>query len=152
MQLICPIVTTTNAPYIVQLKIKMPHSYNWTVIIIDILYQNDSKMGSIGNPVIQQVKEVGVSLEPRGNKKFVNLSNIMAEYPFKVCSLLPILLRIMCTFCNKIMMKYCLRIILGRCLRKGLRLTGQCTKHHCKIKVHTIHVCTLYSIKQSKSN
>jgi len=89
-QLIYPIVTTTNAPYINQLKIKMPHSYNWTVIIIDILYQNDNKMGSIGNPVIQQVKEVvSVSLEPRGHKMFVNLSNIMAEYPFKVCSLLP---------------------------------------------------------------
>jgi hypothetical protein len=47
-------------------------------------------MGSIGNPVIQQVKEVvSVSLAPRGHKMFVNLSNIMAEYPFKVCSLLP---------------------------------------------------------------
>jgi hypothetical protein len=43
-------------------------------------------------------------------------------------------------------MKYCMRTILGRYRRKGFRLTSQCAEN-CKIKVRSILVCTLYSIK-----
>ncbi len=40
------------------------------------------------------------------------------------------------------MMKYCLRTILGRYLRNSIF-----AKNHCKIKVRTILICSLYSRK-----